>query len=59
MTKEDIKALRIRLGLTQKELADKIGTDRHRISTWENGHYTPSKSFIILMHQLISKQDAK
>lgn len=52
MTGTEIKALRQKLGITQQELAEKIGTAKARISTWENGHYTPSKSFVILMTQL-------
>ncbi len=34
-TGEKLKELRKKYGLTQKELADKIGTEQTRISEWE------------------------
>jgi len=37
MTGEDLKALRTQLGLTQAELAERIGVARNTINRWEMG----------------------
>jgi len=36
-----IQALRRHLGLTQRKLADKLGTRQQTISEWETGMYRP------------------
>jgi DNA-binding transcriptional regulator YiaG len=38
---ETIRALRSHLGLTQREMADQLGTRQQTISEWEKGMYTP------------------
>jgi len=38
---EHIQALRHHLGLTQRELADRLGTRQQTISEWEIGMYKP------------------
>jgi len=38
---ERIQALRRHLGLTQSELAEKLGTRQQTISEWETGMYQP------------------
>jgi len=38
---EHIRALRRHLGLTQRELADRLGTRQQTISEWETGMYKP------------------
>ena len=38
---ERIRALRNHLGLTQRELADRLGTRQQTISEWELGLYRP------------------
>jgi len=38
---EQIRALRRHLGLTQRELADRLGTRQQTISEWEIGLYKP------------------
>ncbi len=38
---ERIRTLRSRLGLTQRELADRLGTRQQTISEWEKGMYKP------------------
>ena len=38
---DSIQALRQHLGLTQRELADKLGTRQQTISEWEIGIYQP------------------
>ena len=37
----NIKALRKHLGLTQQEMADRLGTRQQTISEWELGLYQP------------------
>ena len=36
-----VQALRRHLGLTQRELADRLGTRQQTISEWETGMYRP------------------
>lgn len=38
---QNIQALRRHLGLTQRELADRLGTRQQTISEWETGIYKP------------------
>ena len=37
MTAEQFKTLRARLGLTQAELAEKLGVERNTVNRWEMG----------------------
>jgi transcriptional regulator with XRE-family HTH domain len=37
MTREELKALRATLGLTQEDLAEKVGVARNTINRWEMG----------------------
>jgi len=37
----DVKALRTHMGLTQQEMADRLGTRQQTISEWELGLYQP------------------
>ena len=41
MKGEEIKALRLRLGLTQTELAAEIGVHRVTVANWETGGKKP------------------
>jgi DNA-binding transcriptional regulator YiaG len=36
-----VRALREHLGMTQRELADELGTRQQTVSEWETGAYTP------------------
>ena len=38
---EHIRSLRSHLGLTQRELAERLGTRQQTISEWEKGMYQP------------------
>ena len=38
---QGIQALRRHLGLTQRELADRLGTRQQTVSEWETGMYKP------------------
>jgi len=46
-------AARIREGLTQKELADKIGTRQSNIARLESGNANPSLSFLEKMARVM------
>lgn len=37
MTKITLKAARVNMGLTQSELADKLGVSRESVNAWETG----------------------
>jgi DNA-binding transcriptional regulator YiaG len=37
MTGSEVRAIRIRLKLTQQELADKVGVTRVTVARWESG----------------------
>lgn len=37
MTAKEVRAIRRRLGLTQQELADKVGVARNTVTRWELG----------------------
>ena len=39
--RERIRALRYHLGVTQRELANRLGTRQQTISEWEQGMYKP------------------
>ena len=39
--RQHVRALRVHLGLTQQELADRLGTRQQTISEWEQGMYRP------------------
>ena len=46
---ERIKVLRKSKGLSQEELADRIGVSRQAVSKWESGHNVPDPEKIILL----------
>ena len=45
MNKKDIKALRKFLGISQEDLAGKLGVNRRTIGTWESGQSEPQKRY--------------
>jgi len=55
MTAEDIRKLRKRLGLTQKELAARVRVDAISLSRWERGVQHPSRQAIRQLHRLAHK----
>ena len=46
---EHIRALRCHLGLTQRELANQLGTRQQTISEWEQGMYQPRGTSVTLL----------
>ena len=49
-----IKERRAELGLTQAELADKVGVTRKTVNTVENGVFTPSATLAIKLAQALN-----
>jgi DNA-binding transcriptional regulator YiaG len=45
-----VRALRTRLGMTQQELADELGTRQQTISEWETGMYRPRGASATLLN---------
>ena len=48
-TKEDVRALRQHLNLTQAKLAEELGTRQQTISEWENGMYRPRGASVTVL----------
>lgn len=49
MTGQELKILRERKGLTQRELAEKVGTNFARISDWETGKRKISNAYVQIL----------
>jgi DNA-binding transcriptional regulator YiaG len=47
---EKIRALRDHMKLTQREMADELGTRQQTISEWEKGMYKPRGASATLLH---------
>jgi len=47
--RQRIQALRRHLGLTQRELSDRLGTRQQTISEWETGMYRPKGASVTLL----------
>ncbi len=47
---DDVKGLRLHLGMTQAELADEMGTRQQTISEWETGMYQPRGASVTLLN---------
>jgi putative transcriptional regulator len=51
-----IKERRSELGLTQAELAERVGVTRKTVNTVENGIFTPSATLAIKLAEALSLQ---
>jgi len=56
---EHIQALRRHLGLTQSELAEKLGTRQQTISEWETGMYQPRGASATLLSMVAEQAKFK
>ena len=56
---EQIQSLRKHLGLTQQEMAEKLGTRQQTISEWETGMYQPRGASAKLLSIIAEKADFK
>lgn len=57
MTGEELKSLRKKHNLTQREVAAGIEAQQTRISDWENGRYTISNAYQILLKQFFAQYE--
>jgi DNA-binding XRE family transcriptional regulator len=55
--KEHIQALRRHLGLTQREMAARMGTRQQTISEWETGMYQPRGASATLLFLIAENAD--
>jgi DNA-binding transcriptional regulator YiaG len=56
MTPDEIKAARLRLGMTQAELAQALGyAYKQSVSDLERGVMKPSKTVLILLEMMLEK----
>jgi len=55
MKKEEVLAIRTKLGMTQAKFALTLGATVVTISRWENGQSTPSRLYIQEIVRLIGK----
>jgi len=56
---EKIRALRQKLNLTQKELAEELGTRQQTISEWETNMYQPRGTSAKLLSIIAEKANIK
>jgi DNA-binding transcriptional regulator YiaG len=56
---QSIQALRQHLGLTQQEMADRLGTRQQTISEWETGMYQPRGASATLLTLVAEKAEFK
>jgi len=49
-----INSRRVNVGLTQEELAEKVGTVRTTVTKWENGTREPSWSNFVKLCEVLS-----
>ena len=50
-----IKEFRLKLGLKQSELAERIGVRQNTLSTWETGRYEPDLESLVKMAELFGR----
>jgi len=56
---QGIQALRHHLGLTQRELADRLGTRQQTVSEWETGMYKPRGASATLLSIVAERANFK
>jgi DNA-binding transcriptional regulator YiaG len=57
--REQIQALRQHLGLTQREMAERLGTRQQTISEWETGMYEPRGASATLLSIIAEHSEFK
>jgi putative transcriptional regulator len=55
----DIKAIRLKLGFTQEDLARKLGLALSTVSKWEQGLFSPSRLAREKLEKLLKKRGMK
>jgi transcriptional regulator with XRE-family HTH domain len=51
---DDLQNRRIRLGLTQKQLGERLGVSGHTVLRWETGLSTMSRTAILLLDRIVA-----
>ena len=59
LSKEEIKAIREKLSMTQAELANELGCPQPTVARWESGVVKISNSYEQLLKKLVSVQAKK
>lgn len=54
MTSEEIKTIRTKLGLSQSQLANKLGCAKSTVVRWENSQRPISNPYAQLLKQLVT-----
>jgi transcriptional regulator with XRE-family HTH domain len=54
---EKLKTYRMRMGLSQKKLAEKLGIDPSTIMNWERGKHKPVNTYQKLLDQIFEKRE--
>ena len=57
MSEFDVKGIRTKIGLTQKELAEKIGITQRAVQKWEAGGVVPESKKKMLLSLLPTKDE--
>lgn len=56
-TKDQIRALRLHLNLTQREMADELEVRQQTISEWETGLHQPHRSTLKMLSMIAERAD--
>ena len=59
MTGRKIRSVRRRLGLTQKELARRLGVARATVTRWENGSRRPSRIAVLAFRSALEAKELR
>lgn len=59
MISDNIKEIRIRRGLTQAQLADKVGVSEKTVSSWEVGRTEPNMGYIESISKALNCQKSE
>jgi DNA-binding XRE family transcriptional regulator len=57
LTADEIRVIRARLGLSQGQLAGRLGCTQSAVANWESGRYTPGRRATIKMRNLLVEPD--
>lgn len=49
---DKIKSLRVHFGMSQVQLAERLGVTKSAVNAWENGTNSPSISYIVKLAQI-------
>jgi DNA-binding transcriptional regulator YiaG len=55
MSKDEVKAIREKLGWTQAELAENLGVNQSAVAHWEAGNRNPAGPVVRLLKMLVAK----